>query len=293
MNVETVLEAKATIGESALWDPSHRVLYWGDIKQPALHRYNPETGATRSWQVTSDLGAFALMEDGGALLAMRKGLHRLDLESGALEQLAHAPYDPALFRFNEGACDATGRFWIGVMFDPMDGSPAPRAGALHSFTLKDGLRCEPDCARLHNGFAFSRDGTRMFLAHSYERKIYRYEYAADGGVLGQRRLFATLPEACGIPDGAAIDSEGGYWCALHGGGAIRRYTPEGQVDRDIEMPVSQPTMCAFAGPDLEWLYVTSASDELTQEQRRQEPLAGALFRCKPEIKGAAKPFMVR
>ncbi len=137
-------------------------------------------------------------------------------------QLAPPPFDPALFRFNEGACDAKGRFWVGVMFDPLEGSPSKEPGRLHSFTLDGGLRIEPDTAELHNGMAWSADGRIFFLSHSYTREIIAFDYDMDGGGLSNRRVFATIPQGLGIPDGAAIDSDGGYWSALHGGSKLRR-----------------------------------------------------------------------
>ena len=176
MAIETVLDFHATIGESATWVADERALYWIDVKAPALHRYCPDDEATRSWPMTSDIGGFALTGDGGAVVALRQGLFRLDLDSGALHLLAPPPFDPALFRFNEGACDANGRFWIGVMFDPLNGSPPAQPGRLHSFTFAEGLRDEPDAAELHNGMAWSGDGKTFFLSHSNSGEIIAFDY---------------------------------------------------------------------------------------------------------------------
>ncbi len=187
----------------------------------------------------------------------------------------------------------TGRFWVGVMFDPLDGTPPPQKSSLHSLTLRGGLRPEPDAAELHNGMAWSPDGREFYLSHSQHQEVFAFAFDAAAGRLGARRLFVRTPKALGLPDGAAIDSEGGYWCALHGGSRLRRYTVAGEMDRDIALPVSQPTMCAFAGPALDVLYVTSATDKLTPEQRRAEPLAGALLRLRPGERGIPRPCMVR
>ncbi len=293
MTIETVLDAHATIGESPTWVAEEGALYWIDVKAPALHRYLPAVGATRTWVLTSDVGGFALMEGGSVLVALREGLYRLDLDTGTLKQLAPPPFDPSLFRFNEGACDTKGRFWVGVMFDPLDGSPPKRPERLHSFTLDGGLRIEPDAAELHNGMAWSADGSTFFLSHSYTREIIAFDYDAGGGLLSNRRVFATIPDGQGIPDGAAIDSDGGYWCALHGGSKLRRFNPDGSVDRDIDMPVSQPTMCAFAGEGLATLYITSASDHMNEAEKAEQPLAGALLRLLPGKKGIPRQPFVR
>lgn len=294
MEIEVVLDAGATIGESPTWAPWENALYWIDVKAPALYRYDPATGGQRCWPMPSDIGAFGLVSNPpGAVAALRQGIFRLDFASGLLTKLAPPPFDPALFRFNEGTCDNTGRFWVGVMFDPMDEGETQQESGLHSFTLRDGLRAEPDAAALHNGMAWSSDGRQFYLAHSEKQKVFTYAFDPERGRLGARRLFARIPETFGLPDGAAVDSEGGYWCALHGGSRLRRYTAAGAMDRDIELPVSQPTMCAFAGEALETLYVTSAADKLTPRQRRDEPLAGALLRLRPGESGIARPCMLR
>lgn len=295
MEVEVVLAAGATIGESPTWAAAEKALYWIDVKKPALYRYDPTTGSQRCWSMPGDIGAFCLVgEPRGAVVALRQGIFRLDFASESLTRLASPPYDPALFRFNEGACDIAGRFWVGVMFDPLRVStPPPQISSLHSFTLRDGLRHEPDAAELHNGMAWSPDGSRFYLSHSQTREVFTHAFDPAGGRLGARTLFARIPETLGLPDGAAVDSQGGYWCALHGAGRLRRYAATGAVDRDIVLPVSQPTMCAFGGEALDVLYVTSATDKLTPEQRRREPLAGALLRLRPGETGVARPCMVR
>jgi sugar lactone lactonase YvrE len=294
MEIEVVLDIGATIGESPTWAAAESVLYWIDVKKPALYRFDPATGGRQSWPMPSDIGAFGLVaHPPGAVVALRQGIFRLDFASGSLTQLASPPFDPALFRFNEGACDIAGRFWVGVMFDPIDDSVPPQQSSLHSFTLLDGLRTEPDSAELHNGMAWSPDGRRFYLSHSYRREVLAYGFDPASGRLGVRDLFAKIPETLGLPDGAAVDSQGGYWCALHGGSRLRRYTAMGAVDRDIALPVSQPTMCAFAGEALDELYVTTASDKLSPEQRRLEPLAGALLRVRPGARGIVRPCMLR
>ena len=165
------------------------------------------------------------------------------------------------------------------MFDPLQPDAClPIAGSLHSFTRADGLRAEPDAAELHNGMAWSADGRQFLLSHSRSGAIWSFDFEPEGGRLSHRRTFAAFPEADGLPDGAAVDTHGGYWCALHGAGRLRRFNADGSVDRDIVLPVSQPTMCAFGGSKLDTLYVTSAADKLSDAQRRAEAYAGALLR---------------
>lgn len=297
MKIDVVLDAHAGIGESPTWVAAENALYWMDVRKPAVYRYDPASGAERCWPVTSHIGAFALLADlSGAVVALREGVHRLDFASGSLERLAPPPFDPALFRFNEGACDSTGRFWIGAMFEPLDkdSTAAPQKCALHTFTFATGLRPVADTSALHNGMAWSPDERLFYISHTQTREILAYPFDAQRGELGARSLFAQIPEAVGgVPDGAAMDSDGGYWCALHGAGRLRRHHANGTVDRDIALPVSQPTMCAFGGPSLDTLYVTSSAEDLSPQQLRDEPHAGALLSLRPGETGIVKPCVVR
>lgn len=292
--VEVFIEAGAAIGESPTWSDDERALYWIDVKRPALYRFDVHAKLQRSWDLSSDIGAFALMGDKrGAVLAMREGLYRLDFESGGLTRLFDPPYDPQLFRFNEGACDSTGRFWVGVMFDPLVPGSLPGRASLHTFTTAGGLKRESDAAELHNGMAWSPDEKTFYLSHSFGREVFAHEFEASSGRFGARRNFARIPQDLGIPDGACVDTDGGYWCALHGGGRLRRYSAAGAVDTEVKLPVSQPTMCAFGGDDLEEMFVTSARDKLTEEQLRLEPHAGAIFRLRPGKRGVPRRCAVR
>ena len=292
MNIELVLDARAAIGESPTWVPEENALYWVDIKAPALHRLDLGGDNTESWPLPADIGAFALDGAGRALVALRDGLYWLTLGTGALRLEAAAPFDPLLIRFNEGACDSRGRFWIGTMTDPPAGVESDITGLLYSFTAADGLVPHPDFAFITNGMAWNADETEFYLSHSKQRVIYKYPYDRDTGTLGGKTEFVRFADEPGIPDGAAIDAEGGYWCAVHGGGCLHRYAPDGVLDIIVDLPVSQPTMCCFAGADLATLYITSAREKLDDAALEQEPFAGGLFRCKPPVAGQRKYWKV-
>lgn len=291
--VHLLLDAHAIIAESLLWEPGQGRLYWCDIKAPALHRLDPRTLEARRWELPEDIGAFAL-RDGGreAVVALRSGVFVLSLSTGAIERVATAPWDPVRFRFNEGACDAAGRFWLGCMCDPPPGGDDQGTASLQVWTSDAGLVARGHQARCHNGMAWSADERIFYMSHSMQKVIYAYDFDAEAGQLGPERVFATL-EGTGIPDGAAVDEEGAYWCAHHGAGEIRRYAPDGALLRTIALPVSRPTMCAFGGPDLRTMYISTASDELSAEQLRQQKLAGALFWIDPGVRGLPKPTETR
>ncbi len=294
MKVDLLLDAHATIGESPTWVAPEQAIYWIDVKAPALYRLTLGTGDVRDWRLPADVGAFALTEERShAVVALRTGIFRLSFDSGELTRLAPPPYDPKLYRFNEGACDSRGRFWVGTMFDPQgEAQQPPEPASLHSFSLSGGLRPEPDAAELHNGMAWNKDETVFYLSHSKRRTVFAFPFDAAADRLREPRIFVTTPPSLGVPDGAAIDAEGCYWCALHGGWRLHRYRPDGTLDREVLLPVSQPTMCAFAGEDLDFLVVTSASDQLGPERLAREPHAGGLFCFRPGVPGIPRHHKV-
>jgi sugar lactone lactonase YvrE len=293
--IELMLDSRASIGESPTWIASTGALFWIDIKGPALNRLSAD-GNNRRWSLPSDVGAFALLEGTiGALVALRDGIFSLDFASGATALVAAAPHDPKLFRFNEGICDAHGRFWVGMMFDPLPrttDSEVKKKRVLHHFTFKRGLVAASDESDLHNGFAWNNESDEFFWSHSKERRIYHASYELATGAIGRRQDFVDMGDRKGIPDGAAIDEDGCYWCAIHGASALHRYDAGGNLVAQIALPVSQPTMCAFIGANLDQMVVTSAREHLTSEQLAREPFAGGLFRLRPGVRGLPRPCVV-
>jgi sugar lactone lactonase YvrE len=280
-SVELFVDAQAIVGECPVWDAQNDALFWIDVKAPALYRTEASGRVTISWPLPSDIGGFALTADGGgAIVALRSGLFRLDLSSKALDKLADPPFDPRTHRFNEVDCDPAGRLWLGVMFEPEPHVQAePRPGAIHSFTPSTGLIAHSDYAFTPNGFAWSLDARIVYMAHSKEARIEAVEFDPELGALSRRRTFATIEHDLGVPDGGAVDAEGFYWSAIHGGGVLRRYSPEGRIDREVFLPVKNPTMLAFGGSMLEDLYLTSAS------HGRSEKPEGSVFRLTAGVRG--------
>ncbi|HEY6456060.1 MAG TPA: SMP-30/gluconolactonase/LRE family protein [Steroidobacteraceae bacterium] len=288
--VECLVDYAAQTGESPTWSVTEQALYWIDIEQPALHRFDPATHTDQHWMLPSSVGGMALNAAGShILLGLRDGLYEMRLSDHGIHRLVAPPFEPSLFRFNEAACDPYGRLWLGTMFDPQRPASTLPAEAKrqpwHVYTEEHGLVAKPDFAEIPNGLAWSADGRTMYAAHSQDEVIYAFDYNAPEATFSRRRRFATIDASDGIPDGCAIDEVGGYWSALHGGGRLRRFHADGRFDRDIQLPVSLPTMCAFGGPKLDELYVTSATAKLTAAQRAREPLAGKLLRLRPGISG--------
>jgi sugar lactone lactonase YvrE len=178
------------------------------------------------------------------------------------------------------------------MTDPPPGIETEQKGLLHAFTAAEGLVPVADVAFITNGMAWDAQERHFYLSHSSERRIYRFAYNLQTGRLSDREDFARLKNTPGIPDGAAMDAAGHYWCAIHGGGRLHRYAPDSSLAEVVMMPVSQPTMCCFAGPDLADLYVTSAREKLDDSALAREPHAGGLFRMRPHVPGQPRHWRV-
>jgi sugar lactone lactonase YvrE len=284
-HAEVFVDIHAIVGECPVWDPDRNALYWIDVKAPALYRSDAASGATVTWRLPADIGGFALTQDGeSAVVALRTGLFLLHLNSQALTTLADPPFDSRIHRFNEVDCDPAGRLWLGVMFEPEPGIQAQaQPGAIYSFTQPTGLVAHPQYALVPNGFAWSLDQRRLYIARSKERSIDAVEFDPASGRLGSSRVFASIPAELGVPDGGTVDSEDFYWTAIHGGSRLRRYARDGRLDREVSLPARNPTMMAFGGDELNELYVTSASHGSSSRPD------GSLFRLRPRLRGRLRP----
>jgi L-arabinonolactonase len=283
------------LGESPVWSVAEQALYWVDIGagepeagQPPswLHRFDPAEGSTRSWALPETVGSFALCEGGGALVAILSGLHHLDFASGKLTLRVKTPYDPALQRFNDGKCDRAGRFWVGQV--RRSAIEPPPVGDLYCYDGRT-LRAGGFIHGTSNSLAWSPDNRTLYFSDSVHSTVWAMDYDIERGTFDNRRPFVSTPQRT-IFDGAAVDAEGGFWVALFRGGKVQRYLPDGRLDREIVLPVSNPTMMAFGGPDLRTLYITTASAFLTDGELAQQPLAGALFCCEPGVQGLPEPL---
>lgn len=280
-----ILEARAECGESPVWDAREGVLWWVDIHGRRIHRTRWPGAEDESWPAPGRPSCLALTETGEVVVAVERALHAFDPVSGRFSQIASCAGEPSAHRFNDGRCDPRGRLWIGTLPEALDG---PSGGLLRYDAGARRFRRVLDGFVIPNGLAFTPDGSAMFVACSRARTIWRCPLDADGAPAA-RDVFATFNAAEGRPDGAAVDAEGFYWIAHVTGGRLTRFAPDGRRDRCIEMPVSRPTMCAFGGPDLDILFVTSGTEHLDAAELARQPLAGGLFAFRPGVRGLPEP----
>ena len=278
--IACVLEARAALGECPVWDERGQALYFADIHGPALFRFDPAAGAVKRWDMPAKLGSFALDAAGsGAVLALASGFARLDFANGAVTPIADPLAGVADHRFNDGGADPAGRFWAGTMH------ASGRRPQGKVYCLDGGeARAVFDGFFVPNGFAWSPDGARFHLNDS-PRAMFVADYDTASGRAGAPYVFADAHAAPGYPDGMAVDAEGFLWNARWDGAGVARFAPDGRLDRFVPLPVTRPTSCAFGGPGLDRLYVTSARTGLDAAALAQEPLAGGVFALDPGVRG--------
>lgn len=295
---------RATLGEGPCYDPATGALYWVDIPACRVHERAAD-GAVRSWDVGQPVGAVVVRARGGLVLAARDGFLALDLvsdaarasdtasrwpRSGGSPSGASGPVSDAItplaplglppgVRMNDGACDAAGRFLAGSMAD----DESPGCGTLY--------RLDPDHAvaeliagvTISNGIGWSPDGTLMYYIDSPTRRVDVLDYDPVTGAISDRRTFAAIDAGDAMPDGLAVDAEGGVWVALWDGGAVLRFAPDGRLRQAVDLPCPRVTSCAFGGPDLATLYITTAAGPGDQ--------GGELFRVPAGVAGlSASPY---
>jgi len=259
------------VGEGPVWDVAEQALYFVDIVHRKVHRYDPSGGGTRSWEVPSVIGSMALREQGGAIVALKDGLHALDLDSGAVTPLA-LPDQPARVQFNDGKVDRRGRFVVGS--GDSDLKDTRHVGSLYSFA-GGALTVLDTGIAIANGPCWSPDNRTLYFSDSLTYSIYAYDYDIDSGAVANRRLFADTRELGAIPDGATVDTDGLMWMAICEGAKLVAFRPDGKVERIVDMPVKLPASVMFGGPDLDLLYVTTIDPALLG--RPAEEGAGDLF----------------
>jgi sugar lactone lactonase YvrE len=288
-DVQLAIANVSLLGESPLWHPVEQVLYYCDIPGRTLNRFDPRTADSRHWSFDTNVACCAPMLDGGLLLAMRDGLFKFDPRTGQRKHLLDAPYDPATERFNDGKCDPQGRFWVGTIYEPRD----PALAVLYCYT-KGALTKKADGITVSNGLAWSPNGRTQYWSDTKAHAVYAFDFDPATGDLHQRRSFASfapkvagapLDEYGGRPDGAAVDAEGCYWVAMFEGQRVLRLSPQGELLREVRLPVRCPTMPCFGGADLKTLYITTASEGRPADELAVQPWAGCVLSLRVDVPG--------
>ncbi len=283
--IKQIIKVGNKLGESPVWSAREARLYWVDSRGPMVFRYDPAKRSIEARSLPSIVGSICLRAKGGLVLALQDGLNFYDFETDTLNPIVDPEPNLSDNRLNDGRCDPAGRFIVGSM---SDANRTPE-GSLYALDPDLSLRKLRDGVIVPNSLAWSPDGSVMYFADTYRDVILAYDYDVATGTISGERVFHDTSGVSGRPDGSCVDREGCLWNAMFGGGRIVRYQPDGSVDREIELPVSQPSSCTFGGPGLETLFVTSATQRLSPDSHKTEPLAGNLFALDVGARGYPEP----
>ncbi|MCT2529605.1 SMP-30/gluconolactonase/LRE family protein [SAR92 clade bacterium H921] len=278
--VTCVLPEKAFLGESPHWNSEDGTIEWVDILEPSVHKFDIATKVDRKTMLSEIVGVTVPRKSGGNIAATQNGFRRIDIATGVITPLASVKNIDGC-RFNDGKCDARGRFWAGTLsIDAL-----PKKGALFRLDENHNVSRILDGLHIANGIGWNKEYTKMYLADSGERVIYAMDYDLENGTVSNKIVFIKFDSDDGTPDGLAIDEEGGLWVAIWDGWKVIRYDKNGVITRVINLPVPRPTSCTFGGTDMKTLYITSARIRLSAEALAQAPFSGSLFAIDVDIKG--------
>jgi D-xylonolactonase len=277
---ESVCAVQATLGEGPVWLAREQALWFVDIKQKKLHRFDPAAGALRSWDAPAQIGWVLPTSDGGLIAGLRGGLFLFDPAGGAFT--LHLPVETDLpgNRLNDACTDAHGRIWFGSM----DNGEAEASGRVYRYARGTVSDSGLPLVSITNGPAVSPDGRRFYFTDTLGQVIHVADLAEDGG-LSNSRPFVRFAPGEGYPDGPIVDAEGCLWTGLFAGWEARRYAPSGELLERVRFPVANITKLAFGGPDLRMVYATTAAKGLDAGARAAQPLAGNLFAFQADVAG--------
>jgi sugar lactone lactonase YvrE len=288
LGLECVWKMPSILGESPAWVARENAVYWVDLFGRKAHRLGFADGSRKSWSFDAEVTCLAPRERGGFIGTTRHEVAFFDFEGdiATSRPIATVEADWPGNRFNDGKVDVHGRFWTGTM----DADCKSDTGALYRVDPDLSVRKMDAPYICGNGPAFSADNRTLYHAETMKGAIYAFDFDPDGEIRN-KRVFVHFPDpAAGRPDGMTVDSEGCLWVCHFGGGRVTRHSPRGELLVTMPLPVPNPTSCVFAGPDLDTLFITTATHGLSPEERRKHPLAGSLFRCVPGAKGLPMPL---
>jgi sugar lactone lactonase YvrE len=302
---QSMLKQPDLLGESPFWHPHEQLLYWVDIPARQLRRADACAETSESWAMPTEPGCIAPARSGGLVVALRDGIYRARRWGGPLDCLVRFDHDPGTTRFNDGKADPLGRLWAGTMYEPR----GRRCAALYSIDCRpdngqDGkplVQRKADNATISNGLAWSPDAGTVYWSDTQQHEIYAWDWDARSNGMQNRRVLRQFegkpagwqpgqPGYGGRPDGAAVDSQGNYWCAMFEGARLLKLSPSGEQLAQLALPARCPTMPCFGGADLKTLYVTSASHNRPAAELQALPQSGHVLWTRVEVPGLPVNF---
>lgn len=276
----SIWQLGAPLLEGPVWVERDRALWFVDIKSHKIHRLDPASGATRSWDAPGQIGFLLPIASGGFVAGLQSGLARFDERDGSFLSIVAPEPDLPGNRLNDATVDPKGRLWFGSM----DDSEKDATGAIYRLAADGSCVPSSPLVSITNGPAVSPDGRTLYHVDTLGGVIYACDLD-DAGALTNRREFVRIPNGEGYPDGPTVDSEGCVWIGLYNGWAVRRYSPAGELIETVPFPVSAITKIAFGGPDLKTVFATTANKHVSPTALEKEPHAGDLFRFEVNVAG--------
>ncbi len=285
VHAQHLLPVQNLLGEGPLWHPLEQKYYWVDIERGRIYSFEPNTGKVQYDAIDTTVGALGFRSSGGLILACGKGFAAFDLETKDLQVILDPIGKIPDVRLNDGKVDPAGRFWAGSL--DRSGN-----GALYRLDADHTCHTMLHNIQVSNGLAWTADQQTFYYTDTGDLSIYKFDFEPQSAQISNRRIYVQLPadRSNGSPDGLTIDAEGFIWSAHWDGGKVTRYNPDGQPVLEVLLPVSRVTSCTFGGPDLQELFITTASTGLTDAQKGQQPLAGDVFVYHTAVKGVLTPF---
>lgn len=275
MTPQIVVDHKSVVGECPLWHPFDKKLYWIDIPEGIIFRYDPETGNHEEFYSGEVIGGFTIQEDGSLLLFLERGAVKI-LKDGETSTVIDEISEEIDTRFNDVIADPEGRVFCGTMPAKDHRARLYRLDADGSITkILEGIG-------ISNGMGFTPDRKQMYFTDSPGGKIYLFDYDLKTGKIENQKIFIAVPESEGVPDGMTVDKEGCIWSARWDGGCLIRYKPDGKEVLRIQFPAKKISSVTFGGKDYRDIYVTTAGGDKREEEG---PGAGALFHLNLDIQG--------
>jgi sugar lactone lactonase YvrE len=277
--------SQCILGEGPFYKEDENALYWTDIKDFRLYKYDVSTKEVEYFQFTKAIGSFVFTSEDKILATSNDGYEYLDLKSKEITSLLNPEEDLPSNRFNDGKCDAKGRYFAGTM----DNNEEEITGSLYCLT-KNKIEKKENNLFISNGLGWNKNSSKFYLTDSPKRTIYVYDYDLETSKMSNKKTFAIVNEEDGYPDGLCLDDEDHIWSAHWAGSKITRYKPDGSIERIIDMPVPNVTSCCFGGKDFKTLFITSAQKGLSAKELQEAPLSGSTFILETNIKGQKPNF---
>lgn len=273
--VHTLYPAHATLGEGPIWDDRTQVLWWVNIEAGEVNRFDPATGENEIFAIGQRIGCLALCQsDSLLLLGMENGVGLFDPATGDLNIVCDPEPNEPRRRFNDGKCDATGRFWAGTM----DMDRKPNSSTFYSIDSEYVVRTQLTGQGLSNGLAWSGDNRMLYWIDTRTNCVFRFDFNLDAGTIDNQQVAFRIPDDMGRPDGMTIDIDDNLWVCTYMGSAVLHIDPrEQKILHRYELPVTNVTCCTFGGADLSTLYITTARQKLDDQELKKQPQAGDLF----------------